>query len=93
MINYIRIPEELARQLHAIAEREDAELAESVGEMIEEQSDDRPWATMADLGRHAVEMNQRMKLMPWAEVRDDDLPTSEPAHAEHADAVRRLFNP
>ena len=92
MTDYIRIPEELARKLHAIAEREDAELASAVGDIIDEQSDDRPWATLADLGRHAEAMNQRMKQMPWAEVPDYDPHSSEPAHANYSDAVANPIN-
>ena len=85
MTNYIRIPEEMARKLHAIAEREDAELAESVGEMIESQSDDRPWATLADLHRFAAEARKRMKPKPDAEIMDDFARRREILSAEYAD--------
>lgn len=85
MTNYIRIPEELARQLYAIAEREDAELAKSVGEMIESQSDDRPWATMADLVRHSDMVNARRDNNSSPEMVDDAACSREILNAEFAD--------
>ena len=84
MINYIRIPEEVARQLHAIAEREDAELAATVGEMIEAQSDDRPWATLGDLERFAREARKRMKRRPDSDIVDDSARSREILGAEYA---------
>lgn len=85
MTNYIQIPEEMARKLHAIAKQEDAELAKSVGEMIESQLDDRPWATLADLHRFAAEARKRMKPKPDAEIMDDFARRREILSAEYAD--------
>lgn len=85
MTNYIQIPEEMARKLHAIAEREDTELAKSVGEMIEAQSDDRPWATLGDLELFAREARKRMNGDSSSEMVDDSARSREILNTEFAD--------
>ena len=85
MTNYIRIPEEMARKLHAIVKREDAELAEAVGEAIDAQSDDRPWATMADLVRHADMVNARRDNNSSPEMVDDAARSREILNTEFPD--------
>ena len=93
MINYIRIPEELARKLHAIAEREDDELAATVGEMIEAQSDDRPWATLADLGEFARQAREQMNGRADAEIESDAAWNRESLGAEYAEYLASRVEP
>lgn len=58
----VNIPDDIARRLEELAARRDADIGELLREMIarydkERDSDEKPWATLADLARHAKEMN------------------------------------
>ena len=58
----IDIPEDIALRLEALAKRQDAEIGELLRDMLERythesNTDGRQWATLADLARHAKELN------------------------------------
>ena len=58
----IDIPEDVALCLAELAERQDADIGELLRDMIERYtverpSDEKQWATLADLARHAKEKN------------------------------------
>lgn len=68
---YIEVPDTVMRHMHKIAQREDEDLAELIGILIERYDTEGPkWATLADLHRFAAEARKRMKRLPDAEIVD-----------------------
>lgn len=58
----IDIPEDVVLRLEQLAEQRDTDLGDLLRDMIERYANersggDKPWATLADLARHAKEMN------------------------------------
>lgn len=54
----IDIPEDIARRLETLAKRKDADIGDLLREWLERyeaehENDDKQWATLADLARHA----------------------------------------
>ena len=58
----IDIPEDIARRLEELAERDNLEIEDLLRDMLERypdngESDQKQWATLADLARNAKEAN------------------------------------
>ena len=58
----IDIPEDVALRLERLAKREDADIGKLLRDMLERyedegETDDKQWATLADMARHAKELN------------------------------------
>ena len=58
----IDIPEDIALRLEKLAKQNDAEVADLLRDLLERyanesETDDKQWATLADLARHAKELN------------------------------------
>lgn len=58
----IDIPEDVALRLERLAKREDADIGKLLRDMLERYEDegetnDKQWATLADMARHAKELN------------------------------------
>ncbi len=58
----IDIPEDVALRLEQLAQQRDTDLGDLLRDMIERYAkerttDEKPWATLADLARHAKQMN------------------------------------
>ncbi len=58
----IDIPEDIALRLEKLAKQNDAEVADLLRDLLERyanesETDDKKWATLADMARHAKELN------------------------------------
>lgn len=58
----IDIPEDIALRLEALAEQNDADINDLLRDMLARyeadcETDDKRWATLADMARHAKELN------------------------------------
>lgn len=58
----IDIPEDIALQLEELAKRNDADISDLLRDMLARYEDDsdnneKQWATLADMARHAKELN------------------------------------
>ena len=53
----IEIPEDVAQRLEQLAEQQDADMSDLLRDMIERYAADKQWATLADMARHAKELN------------------------------------
>ena len=58
----IDIPDDVALRLEALAKAKDADISDLLRDMIESyedkgDADEKQWATLADLARHAKELN------------------------------------
>ena len=58
----IDIPQDVALRLEELAKRKDANIGELLRDLlerydIESETDDEQWATLADMARHAKELN------------------------------------
>ncbi len=58
----IDIPEDVALRLERLAEREDADIGDLLRDLLERfedegETDDKQWATLADMASHAKELN------------------------------------
>ena len=84
----IDIPADIARRLHALAERDNLEIDDLLRDMLERypdngESDQKQWATLADLARHAKLMN-----MASPEVVDTAERSREILETEYADYLK-----
>ena len=58
----IDIPEDIALRLEELAKQNDADISELLRDMLERyanerETDEKQWATLADMARHAKELN------------------------------------
>ena len=58
----IDIPEDIALRLKELSKQNDAEVADLLRDLLERyanesETDDKQWATLADMARHAKELN------------------------------------
>lgn len=58
----IEIPEDVARRLDELAKQNDADIGDLLRDLLasyenDGNADQKPWATLADLARHAKKMN------------------------------------
>lgn len=53
----IKLADDVAATMQALAERPDVDLNAVLRDALKRYEDDRPWATLADLARHAQELN------------------------------------
>ena len=55
----IDIPEDVALRLEKLAKQQDAEIGDLLRDLLNRyaDADEKPWATLADLARHAKELN------------------------------------
>ena len=58
----IDIPQDVARRLEALAKEKDADIGDLLRDWLERyeaerENDDKQWATLADMARHAKELN------------------------------------
>ncbi|MDE2636321.1 MAG: ribbon-helix-helix protein, CopG family [Chloroflexota bacterium] len=58
----IDIPEDVALQLEELAKRNDADIGDLLRELLaryanDSENDEKQWATLADMARHAKELN------------------------------------
>ena len=85
----IDIPEDVALRLGQLAQRQNIEIGELLRKMIERYpADGRPWATLADLARHAKKMN-----MASPETVNTAERSREILNAEYADYLESRSEP
>ncbi len=53
----IDIPEEITQQLEQLAAQHDVEVVVLLEQLVKRYTPDKNWATLADLARHAKELN------------------------------------
>ena len=53
----IVIPEEITQQLEQLATQHDVEVVVLLEQLVKRYTPDKKWATLADLARHAKELN------------------------------------
>ena len=53
----IDIPQDIALRLEELAKQQDSEIGDLLRDMIERYAADKQWATLADMARHAKELN------------------------------------
>ncbi|MDE2821370.1 MAG: hypothetical protein OXT68_04810 [Chloroflexota bacterium] len=89
----IDIPEDVALRLEELAEQHDADPGDLLRDMIERYAkerlgDDERWATLADLARHAKEMN-----MASPEPVNTAKRSREILNTEYADYLKSRIDP
>ena len=89
----IDIPEDVALRLEQLAEQRDTDLGDLLRDMIERYAeeraaDDKPWATLADLARHAKKMN-----MASPEPVNTAKRSREILNTEYADYLKSRIDP
>jgi len=88
----IDIPDDLALRFEELAKRNDVEVSELLCELLERYANDsdnneKQWATLADLARHAKELN-----MASPEPVDTAGRSREILNAEYADFLKRRID-
>lgn len=89
----IDIPEDVALRLEQLAEQRDTDLGDLLRDMIEryaneQTADEKPWATLADLARHAKQMN-----MASPEPVNTAQQSREILNTEYADYLKSRIDP
>lgn len=89
----IDIPEDVARRLEQLAEQHDTDLGDLLRDMVERYAkertaNDKPWATLADLARHAKQMN-----MASPEPANTAERSREILNTEYADYLKSRIEP
>lgn len=89
----IDIPEDVARRLEQLAEQHDSDLGDLLRDMIERYAkertaNERPWATLADLARHAKQMNMASREPVNTAERSREI-----LNTEYADCLKSRIDP
>ncbi len=89
----IDIPEDVAQRLEQLAQQRDTDLGDLLRDMIERYAkertaDEKPWATLADLARHAKQMN-----MASPEPVNTAQRSREILNTEYADYLKSRIDP
>lgn len=88
----IDIPEDVALRLEQLAEQQDTELGDLLRDMIERYAkerttEDKPWATLADLARNAKEAGLASPHPVNTAARSREI-----LNAEYADYIKRRIS-
>ena len=88
----IDIPEDIALRLEALAKQKDADLNDLLHDLLERyeaehEGDDKQWATLADMARHAKELN-----MSSPEPVDNAGRSREILNTEYVDYLKSLID-
>ena len=89
----IDIPEDIALRLEELAKQNDADIGELLRDMLERyanerDTDEKQWATLADIARHAKELNMASPQPVNTAERSRDI-----LNTEYADFLKSRIDP
>ncbi len=84
----IDVPDDVALRLEQLAKQQDADIGDLLRDLLERYTDDKQWATLADLARHAKEMN-----MASSEPVNTAERSREILNTEYADYLKSRIDP